>query len=470
MRKFKLQIHSTQNTPLLSSNYFTNMKTHKYFNMKTESNNKPINRIMNFLYGILTITILCLVFTQSLFSQSGWVAQTLPVTGQIDDMAFLNKDTGFIAMGSINTLMRTMNGGTNWDIIRDFRIYQLEKIDTRTLYAINYNGDKLYRTYDGGTSWDSISVGGWCGISFINKDTGWISTLTGIYKTTNAGVSNIFLSNTVNCGKIVFLKENYSSQYSGFIISSGALFKSTNSGMNWVNVPNTLGAGTYSSIFFLNKDTGWCYFHYNIKPSEFIYTSNSGSNWNTQYVDSIGYGSLDLIFDKSGKYGWTGGMSYQKIFATSNGGLNWGFQNIPITFAYYFSFCDSLIGYCGQNSIAKTTNGGGAITYIGIDSINSKIPVAYKLNQNYPNPFNPSTTISFSLLKENYVGLKIYDITGKEILILYDNKFLQTGNYKANIDFNYINVPSGVYFYTLTVYGKNNSTVFKETKKMLYLK
>lgn len=417
------------------------------------------------------ITLLALIlqlFGGTSYSQTGWVAQSLPVSGQIDDMAFLNKDTGFIAMGSINTLMRTLNGGTNWDIITNFRIYQLEKIDTRTLYAINYDGNKMYRTYDGGTSWDSITAGGWCGISFINKDTGWASSWSGIYKTTNAGLSYSFLSSTVNCGKIVFLKENYSGEFCGFLISSGALFKTSNSGLNWVNVPNS---GTYNSISFINKDTGWAYIVQ--FPSKIMYTSNGGSNWVTQYVDSNN--SYAKIHFENSRKGWTGitVLSY-RIFATSNGGITWGSQVLPIIRAipYPKSFIDSLLGWCGESGIgiAKTTNGGGTITYIGIDSNNTKIPIAFKLNQNYPNPFNPSTTISFSLLKENYVTLKIYDITGKEILLLYDNKFLHSGNYKASVDFNYINVPSGVYFYTLTVYGKSNSAIFKETKKMLYLK
>ncbi len=429
-----------------------------------------------YLKVITLLALILLLFGGTSYSQTGWVAQSLPVSGQIDDMAFLNKDTGFIAMGSINTLMRTLNGGTNWDIIRDFRIYQLEKIDTRTLYAINYDGNKMYRTYDGGTSWDSITAGGWCGISFINKDTGWASSWSGIYKTINAGLSYSFLSNAVNCGKIVFLKENYSGDYCGFIIpsSSGALFKTSNGGLNWVNVPNPIGSGEYNSIFFLNKDTGWSYYNYNIRPNEFIYTSNGGSSWNTQYIDSQRYYSAKIYFANS-NIGW-GSRGNYKLYATSTGGSSWGFQTIPISSSNLnLFFIDSLLGWTTGNIstnsiIAKTTNGGGIITYIGIDSNNSTIPIEYKLNQNYPNPFNPSTIISFSLLKENYVTLKIYDLMGKEILMLYDNKFLQSGNYKASIDFNYINVPSGVYFYTLTVYGRSNSSIFKETKKMLYLK
>lgn len=259
------------------------------------------------------ISLLIIIFLFNLSGYCQWIQQTLPVSGQIDDMAFLNKDTGFIAMGSINTLMRTLNGGTNWNIIRNFRIYQLEKIDTRTLYAINYDGNKMYRTSDGGTSWDSITAGGWCGISFINKDTGWASSWTGIYETTNAGLSYNFLSSTVNCGKIVFLKENYSGEFCGFIISSGALFKSTNSGLNWLNQNIE---GNVGSVFFINKDTGWVSYDPPLDLPRINFTSNSGSNWITQYVDSLDYIPGEIFFTNS-ILGWAG-RGFYKNYATSN--------------------------------------------------------------------------------------------------------------------------------------------------------
>ena len=410
-----------------------------------------------------------------------WTQQNLPVSGQINDMVFFDANTGIIAMNSRN-ILRTSDGGNNWNVVANIYIYNLNKADSTAIYGngvyIN-NHTAIFRSYNRGLNWDSLSVGQYYVISslfFFDRDTGLISGNNGninvIWKTTNGGQSMYVFSTQTGNGILTFIKERYNNEYYGFHISysSGGLSKTTNSGLNWINVPNNIGGGNYSSVFFLNKDTGWCYFDYAIKPSEFIYTSNGGINWNTQFVDSNSYGSVDIIFDKSGKYGWSGGMSYQKIFATSNGGVTWGFQNIPITFAYYFSFSDSLVGYCGQNNLAKTINGGGIITYIGIDSNNSKIPIAYKLNQNYPNPFNPSTTISFSLLKENYVSLKIYDITGKEILNLFNNKYLQSGNYKAVVNFNNLNVPSGVYFYSIIINDKNQSEVFKETKKMLYIK
>ncbi len=85
----------------------------------------------------------------------------------------------------------------------------------------------------------------------------------------------------------------------------------------------------------------------------------------------------------------------------------------------------------------------------------------YKLSQNYPNPFNPSTVINYTLPNESKVSLKVYDILGNEIATLV-NKSQNAGSY--NINFNASEMPSGVYFYTLSTES------FTQTRKMLLLK
>ncbi|HEY5125276.1 MAG TPA: T9SS type A sorting domain-containing protein, partial [Ignavibacteria bacterium] len=310
------------------------------------------------------------------------------------------------------------------------------------------------------------TAGGWCGISFINKDTGWASSWSGIYKTTNAGLSYSFLSSTVNCGKIVFLKENYSGEFCGFIISSGALFKSTNSGLNWINVPNS---GTYNSISFINKDTGWTYIvQY---PSRIMYTSNGGSNWVTQYIDSNNSYSK-ILFGNNSK-GWAGTNVY-RILATSNGGITWGTQTIPIYSGgpYPNSFVDSLVGWIGGTgiNIAKTTNGGGPIIFTDINNISSNIPESYELKQNYPNPFNSQTTIEIEIKENSNVNLILYDVSGKEIVKLIQNENYRQGSYKVKLDFSRWLTPSGIYFYRLEATNKFNNTLIIQSKKMIYLK
>ncbi len=91
----------------------------------------------------------------------------------------------------------------------------------------------------------------------------------------------------------------------------------------------------------------------------------------------------------------------------------------------------------------------------------SELPDHFRLEQNYPNPFNPSTTISFSLTKQENVKLTIYNTMG-ELVETLANKHFQAGNH--TLEFNANDLTSGVYFYTL----KTPSVL--ETKKMLLMK
>jgi hypothetical protein len=75
----------------------------------------------------------------------------------------------------------------------------------------------------------------------------------------------------------------------------------------------------------------------------------------------------------------------------------------------------------------------------------------FRLEQNYPNPFNPSTTIRFDLPEAGRVRLAIYDLVGREIAVLMDEKWSQ-GEHEARwdgLDARHVPVPSGVYLYRL---------------------
>lgn len=99
-------------------------------------------------------------------------------------------------------------------------------------------------------------------------------------------------------------------------------------------------------------------------------------------------------------------------------------------------------------------------TVTGIEK-EDETPKDFQLIQNYPNPFNPSTTISFSLPKEQNVSLIVYDVIGNQIQTLI-SKYLQQGNYA--IKFNAADIPSGIYFYRI------QTEQFTEVKKMILAK
>jgi hypothetical protein len=85
----------------------------------------------------------------------------------------------------------------------------------------------------------------------------------------------------------------------------------------------------------------------------------------------------------------------------------------------------------------------------------------YSLADNYPNPFNPETRIAFVLPQACEVHLKVFNITGKEVATLAEGQ-LAAGEHYAT--FRADNLPSGVYFYTLTAGS------FSQTKKMILMK
>jgi len=98
----------------------------------------------------------------------------------------------------------------------------------------------------------------------------------------------------------------------------------------------------------------------------------------------------------------------------------------------------------------------------GIQQISAQLPKEYKLFQNYPNPFNPTTIINYELKITNYVKIIVYDILGKEVTKLVNQK-QNPGAYQ--VDFSGINYSSGVYFYTLFIDNK-----IVDTKKMVLLR
>lgn len=92
-------------------------------------------------------------------------------------------------------------------------------------------------------------------------------------------------------------------------------------------------------------------------------------------------------------------------------------------------------------------------------------PEKFNLTQNYPNPFNPSTKIGFELPFDGNVKLSVYNNSGKLVSSISEG-FKSAGYY--TIDFNAVNLASGVYFYKME-YSSNGNTLEK-VMKMTVLK
>ncbi len=121
-------------------------------------------------------------------------------------------------------------------------------------------------------------------------------------------------------------------------------------------------------------------------------------------------------------------------------------------------------------TLAQATNFPYGTTLTG-NGNNSETPVVFSLQQNYPNPFNPSTIISYSLAKQSLVKVRVYDAIGKEVALLLNN-VRDAGVYNIEFDANfYRGLSSGIYFYKLEAYSKEDGGLyFEDIKKMVLVK
>lgn len=203
-----------------------------------------------------------------------------------------------------------------------------------------------------------------------------------------------------------------------------------------------------------------------------ISSSSNGDNpWFAAGISTQGsFRGIDLFFITD-----SAGTSSDKLkyVYSSTGAPNFPAARVPVS--------DFIPAVSSRNYVPAAIEVGNSnvgVAYVGINGGNRNVywdsygPVTnihqntqiadkYELKQNYPNPFNPSTTISFSIPKSDFVSLKVFDMTGKEVADLI-NRNLSAGNYDFKFDAS--KLTSGVYFYKFSS-GENTFT-----KKMMLVK
>jgi hypothetical protein len=133
--------------------------------------------------------------------------------------------------------------------------------------------------------------------------------------------------------------------------------------------------------------------------------------------------------DDTGKLVWSKDFSCNSLVSTDDGGcIAVGSKNYDVWI-------------CKFDQDGNYVNINNYIT--GIDE--------YELYQNYPNPFNPETTIKYSVTHDADVKITVFDIAGKEVVSLVENK---QGRGSHTVNFNAEKLTSGIYFYKLNVDDK----------------
>ena len=192
-----------------------------------------------------------------------------------------------------------------------------------------------------------------------------------------------------------------------------------------------------------------------------ITTNDGGKTWS-------------LVHDFVNTDSWVSTLQYvpgtgaQVIVATTIGGLvrskdggsTW--ELLDNDRFYGIDFLNPTVGW-GTTSYGLVGNFIGDLTAlpVHVDDLRESWPQSFNLKQNYPNPFNPSTTIEYALSNNAFVTLKIYNLLGKEIRTLV-NERQSAGSH--SIVFEAGDLPSGVYLYLI------QTEDFVEMRKMLLVR
>lgn len=356
-----------------------------------------------------------IVFTSN--SGNAWTQQNSGTTNKLYSIAWLEvQGAPVIAVGENGLILRTLNEGQTWNVVPCPVTTTLRYIADNGTLICGDNGVILKST-DDGASWqirETGVTGRFNAISdaFLNiaiGENGLVMRSNGLgnnWTQINPGVTTNFYALPMFHAPLLIMGED------------GMIRKSSDFGTTWFTIPS---------------------------PTNKTIRSYQYSQNNTDKV----YAMCD------------DGV----IMKSTNQGNTWGFQISNTTqnlHKCFFYLNDSEGWACGNGGIIlRTTDGGGQIFPTDLTNTSTGIPDKFILKQNYPNPFNPETNLDFNISDLEFVSLKIFDVSGKEIASLV-NQTMPVGSY--SVQWNAKDLSSGIYFYTL-IAGS-----FKETKRMMLVK
>ena len=321
----------------------------------------------------------------------------------------------FMTADFFNTLLNGSGGSMNWDFS-----------------ARGYDGGNVFISVDPATSPrnDSFPDGNLCMLSIVGSDSAWQ------YYNSSASVYN----------------------YEGLCYHSGSTGESIQSFNNM----------TPQWTFPLDYDDQWT----SQRHMSFYSTNSYTLTFDTSDFHANAYGTVQY---NSNVFNCLRIVEDRRITTNSydNADSLLGSFTQNVTTIYFMGAGNKYYAAATRTSVFGIANYNSQVNsefinvQTGIEPIaNGNLPDNFVLSQNYPNPFNPSTSIQLSLPARTSVKLSVYDILGREVVVLVDGE-LSAGSYAVEWDGKDktgSTVTSGVYLYKL------ETDKFSESKKMILMK
>ncbi len=399
---------------------------------------------------IITTVIITLLFCSHSFGQ--WTALSSGTNYQLQEVYFLNQDTGFVV--GLDKIFKTSDGGNSWQTV-----HLGSQIISGVYFSNNTNGyavgidaslnkSTILQSTDGGNNWTPTNLvvsENLTDVFFLNTNIGFTVGGNGtLFKTTDGGINwNPLTTGTTDVLNSVFFTDSQNGIIVGGPVVSPLILKTSNGGSSW-NTISSPATNFLQSVFFPSALIGYAVG----SNGEIIKTIDGGSNWIAQTPAAV-YGNVDVFFtDDLTGYVVGGSTNFTGIQKTIDGGQTWFTQSAStIEGLIGVFFPTPTVGYAvGDNGIIiKTANGGG----VGIADFNpEKIEISA-----YPNPFINELTLSIDQ-RVDQMNITIFDLTGK---IIY-----HTISTNSNEKINLASLSQGTYF--LVVETKKDKVVQKIMK------
>jgi len=389
-----------------------------------------------------------------------WFRQPLNYWQRWYDIKFVDSLTGFI-VGEHGTILKTIDGGNTWQetyVGSALPLRTICYVSSENILAAGDNGF-VYQSTNLGENWERINIGttqNIRGIRFSTETDVWIYGENGLLlHTTDGGknwrtslpdslpnISGISIQSPAGNQLIVYLED-------------GTYLRSIDNGSTWTT--GTLGT-THKINSVIEKD----FHHWIVGDSGTVIYYRANNEWMNVNVPSPI--TVRDIYVKNETTLYAAGDN-GKIFYTTNGGTDWFSQYTADSHNLYsIEFINDTLGFAvGSGGTILKTYSSGTVTAIKYNTVT--IPTQFQTYPNYPNPFNPTTIISYDLPSRARVKIDVYNLLGQVVETVIDG-IQEPGHKKILWDGS--NLPSGVYFYVISVIDKDKN--FYNVQKMILLK
>jgi photosystem II stability/assembly factor-like uncharacterized protein len=395
----------------------------------------------------------------ALANGSEWTLISQGTVTNLKDVCY--GDLSFVAACGDNGMRISTDGGIQWGTgLPSDRMESVCFANRNLGWAAQTESAGGFRTTDGGNNWISFPVqpGTNRQMLFLDSTNGWSVGNKILFSSDGGNTWNEQYTVMDHTGE--FLRKcAFSDRLHGWAVSASILYGkhgrivgTTDGGITW---KLQWDADDWASVCCLDSLHAWAVGY----EGRILATTDGGGHWTTQ-VSGTTEGLIDVCaIDSNGVWAvGSGGI----ILKTTDGGQNWISVSSGTTLDLLgVAFRDANHGLAVGDLGIILRYGDNVPTMTVKDYSNHTQARRFVLEQNYPNPFNPSTVVSYQLPVASNVKLAIYDLLGREVAILVNERKMP-GTYEVKFDGS--NLASGVYFYRL------QTGDFMQTRKLLLIR